>query len=207
MARVAILGTGSVGQAIAEGLVRMGHEVRFGSRNPAEAKVPPKTVAVSQREAAKWGDVVVLAVPYPATKDTIVAVGADALGEKTLIDATNVIAPSGGLAVGHTTSGAEELARLVPDAKVVKAFNTVFAQHMRTGMIGRDKIALLVAGDDSKAKEVVIGLGKDIGFDAFDAGPLSSARYMEPLAMQMMALAFYQKMGAGIGLKLVRAPK
>lgn len=203
--KVAIIGTGNVGQAIAKGLAGK-HEVRFGSRNPSAAKVPKGTTAVSQKEAATWADVVILAVPYPAVKETVRGLGAETLRGKVLVDATNVVSPSGDLAVGFTTSGAENLAKLAPDAKVVKAFNHVFAQNMSTGRVRGESLSLLVAGDDPRAKEAVMRLGRDIGFEPVDAGPLASARYLEPMGMQMIRLGYGLKMGTDIGFRLVRKP-
>lgn len=205
MTKVGIIGTGRVGQAIAKGLAGK-HEVRFGSRNPAQAKLLGGAIAVPQKEAASWADVVVLAVPYSSVKDTVRAIGPETLRGKVVVDATNVISPTMDLAVGFTTSGAEELEKLVPDAKVVKAFNYVFAPNMSTGHVGGEPLTLLVAGDDTMAKETVIRLGRDIGFDPVDAGPLAYARYLEPMGMQLIKMGLGLKMGTGMGYRLVRAP-
>ena len=202
-AKVAILGTGKVGQAIASGLAGK-HEVRFGSRDPSAANVPDGVTVATRREAAAWADVVVLAVPYLHVKETVRSAGPETLKGKVVVDATNALSPSGDLAVGFTTSGAEELAKLAPGAKVVKAFNHVFAQNMSTGRVAGEALSLLVAGDDRSAKEVVMRLGRDIGFDSVDAGPLANARYMEPLGLQMIKLGYGLHMGTGIGLRLVR---
>lgn len=206
MAKVAIIGTGKVGQAIAKGLAGK-HEVRFGSRNPAEATLPSGAQAVPQKEAAAWGDVVVLAVPYSVLKETVRALGSETVRGKIVVDATNVLSPTMDLAVGFTTSGAEELAKLLPGAKVVKAFNHVFAANMSTGHVDGEPLTLLVAGDDPRAKETVMRLGSDIGFEPVDAGPLANARYMEPMGMHLIKLGFGQKMGTGIGYRLVRTPR
>jgi len=152
-----------------------------------------------------WGEVVVLAVPFHAVKETVLAIGPASLKGKVLVDATNVIGPSGDLAVGFTTSGAEELAKLTPGARVVKAFNTVLAQNMATGKIGNEQLTLFVAGDDLTAKEAVLSLARDIGFDSVDAGPLRCARYLEPMAMEQITLAYLLKMGPSIGFRLARA--
>lgn len=167
----------------------------------------PEHVRVgSRKEVASWAEIVVLAVPFSAVHDTVKAIGPNALNGKVLVDVTNAAGPSG-LAVGFTTSGAEDLAKLVPGARVVKAFNTVFAPLMSAGRIGGEPIALLVAGDDDTAKQTVSRLGKDLGFDPVDAGPLKNARYLEPLAMQMIYLAYGPpKMGTNLGLKLLRGP-
>jgi len=120
------------------------------------------------------------------------------------LDATNAVGTTG-LAVGHTTSGAEELQKLVPGARVVKAFNTVFAATMSRGHVGGEPITLFIAGDDAPAKQTVAQLGADLGFLPIDAGPLRNARYLEPLAMQLIHLAYGPpKMGPGIALRLMR---
>jgi len=203
--KVGIIGTGNVGRALAAGLVRGKHQVTFGSRNPSRVERVEGVDVGSRKEAATWAEVVILAVPFSAIHDTVQAIGPNALNRKVLVDATNAIGPSYDLAVGHTTSGAEELAKLVPGARVVKAFNTVFAPLMSAGTVRGEPVALPVAGDDPAAKEAVIQLGRDLGFDPVDAGPLKNARYLEPLAMWMIYLAYGgPKMGPGIGLKLLR---
>jgi predicted dinucleotide-binding enzyme len=191
--RIGIIGKGNVGTAIGTGLTRAGHEVKFGHRDPKEPVA----------DAAKWGDVLVLAVPYEAVSDAVKTIGSLADG-KVLVDVTNAVTSDWGLAVGFTTSAAEELRRMLPKARVVKAFNTVFAVNQSTGKVGKEQLTFFVAGDDAKAKAVVMQLGKDIGFEPVDAGPLKSARYLEPMAILLMNMAFVQGMGANIGYKLVR---
>lgn len=206
--KIGILGTGSVASNLAQGWTRAGHDVKLGSRAPAQArekaaKLGQVTVGTPP-EAAAHGEVVAIAVPWRNLSETLQAVGAPKLKGKIVIDATNVLTPAYELAVGHTTSGAEELAKQLPGAKVFKAFNTVFAEHMSTGKINGTPIAAFVAGDDEKAKQVVLGLARDIGFDAVDAGPLRNARYLEPFGMQNIALGYGLKMGSGIGFALLR---
>ncbi len=111
---------------------------------------------------------------------------------------------SGEWSLGFTTSAAEEVAKLLPNAQVVKAFNTMFSRYMSSGKIGEERLSLLVAGDDGKAKETILRLGEEIGFDPVDAGPLRSARYLEPMGLLNINLAFAQKMGTGIGFRLAR---
>ncbi len=203
--RVGIIGTGRVGQAIGKGLSKTDHEVRLGSRNPANSTVPDGLTTEPQREVAAWADVLVLAVPFSAVTETIGAVEGN-LDGKVLVDATNALSPSRDLALGFTTSGAEELAKLAPEARVVKAFNTVFARNMSTGKVAGEPLALFVAGDDAAAKASVMQLGRDIGFDPVDAGPLRTARYLEPMGAFSISLAFNQKLGPGIGYRLLREP-
>ena len=204
--KVGIIGTGDVGRALAAGLSRAGHEIALGSRIPANVEPMPPVHVVTRKEAAAWAEVVILAVPFHAVHDTMKAIGPNALNGKVLVDATNAIGASG-LAVGHTTSGAEELQKLVPGARVVKAFSTAFAETMSTGRAGGEAIVLPVAGSDAAAKDTVMRLAADVGFDPVDAGPLRNARYLEPLALQLMYFAYgTPKLGRNIGLKLLRGP-
>ena len=191
--KIGIIGKGNVGTAIAAGLTRKGHEVKFGHRDPKEP--------VS--EAAKWGEVIILAVPHGAAADTAKELGSAADG-KTVIDVSNALNETGELAIGFTTSAAEEIQKLLPKARVVKAFNTVFAQNQSVGRIGSEKLTLFVAGDDAKAKQTVMQLGADIGFDPVDAGKLKAARYLEPMGMLMISLGYGLGMGTKIGYKLVK---
>jgi predicted dinucleotide-binding enzyme len=190
--KVAIIGKGNVGKAIASGL-RSKHEIRFGHRDLIEPV----------REAAQWGEIIILAVPYDAAQDVVKELGFAADG-KTVIDVSNALTDNMELAVGFTASAAEELQRMLPKSYVVKAFNTVFAGNQNTGRIGNEKLTLFVAGDDEEAKQDVMRLGTDIGFDAVDAGPLKNARYLEPMGLLMMNLGLLLRMGTKIGYKLVR---
>ena len=191
--KIGIIGKGNVGTAIAVGLTRAGHQVKHGHRDPKEPVF----------EAAKWGEVIFLAVPYENVQDAVEIIGSAADG-KILVDVTNVIGEGMTLAVGFSTSGAKELQKLVPKARVVKAFNTVFAQNQSTGHLDKEQLTLFVAGDDDAAKQTLMRLGKDIGFDPVDAGPLRSARYLEPMAMQLINLGYVLGMGTKIGIKLVK---
>jgi len=200
---VGILGTGKVGSNLAVGLSRAGHQVKLGSREPAAKKPPEKGISIgTQAEAVNFGEAVILAVPFSKVPETVKALGPRAFQGKTVVDATNVFPPPAGW--GASTSGAEEIAKLVPGARVAKAFNTTFASTMSTGKIGTSKILGLVAADDPSAKKTVLGLAADLGFDAVDAGPLDSARYMEGMALLNIRLGFEQKMGTKIGFALVR---
>jgi predicted dinucleotide-binding enzyme len=200
--KVAIIGTGNVGKSLYEGFLRAGCEVRFGSRHPEKSET---SGTMAQKEAAKWGDIVVFAVPYGAVSETLESIGINALKGKIVVDVTNVLNQNWELALGFATSGAEELAKQIPGAKVLKAFNTVFAANQSKGRIDGEALTLFVAGDDAGAKKTLMDLGRKIGFDPVDAGPLKSARYLEPMGVMIIGMAFgAQKMGAGIGYKLVR---
>ena len=191
--KIGIVGKGNVGTALATGLTRAGHEVKFGHRDPKEPVA----------EAAKWGEVIILAVPHGAAVDVTKAVGSAADG-KTVIDVSNAVTGNMELAVGFTTSAAEKIQKMLPKAHVVKAFNTVFAQNQGTGKIGGEQLTLFVVGDDSEAKQTVMQLGADIGFEPVDGGPLKAARYLEPMGIFMISLGYVLGMGTGIGFKLVK---
>lgn len=193
MSRIGIVGAGNVGSALARGLTRAGHEVRAVGSDAAVV-----------RDTAAWASLVLLAVPYGAI-DSVVAAAGKALDGKTVVDVTNALGPDMALAVGFTTSGAEDLQRKLPGARVVKAFNTVFAQHMDTGRLGGTPLTAFVAGDDAASKQAVLQLAREIGFEAVDAGPLQNARLLEPLAYLNIQLGYVLKLGTGIGFRLVRA--
>lgn len=156
------------------------------------------------RFGAWWADVVLLAVPFGSVDEVVKSAG-KALAGKTVVDVTNALDANMGLAVGYTTSGAEDLQNKVPDARVVKAFNTVFAQHMATGKLGGKPIAAFVAGDDTDAKATVQQLARDIGFDPVDAGPLKNARLLEPMAYLNIQLGYVLGLGTDIGITLAKA--
>jgi predicted dinucleotide-binding enzyme len=189
--KVAIIGKGNVGGAISRGLARAGYETKTVGKDPSQV-----------RETAKWGDVVVLAVPYAAVDETLREVG-DGMDGKLLIDATNPLTSDLQLAVGFQTSAAEELQKKAPKARVAKAFNTVFAKNMESGRVKGEPIALLVASDDPQARQQALALGRDLGFDAVDAGPLRNARWLEALAYLTIQLGYAMKMGTDIGFRLV----
>ncbi|HTY15185.1 MAG TPA: NAD(P)-binding domain-containing protein [Methanoregulaceae archaeon] len=191
--KIAIIGKGNVGTALGGGLTRAGHEIRYGHRDPKE------TVA----SAASWGDAIILAVPFAGVPAAANEIGRASDG-KTLIDVTNALDSSLDLAVGFTTSGAEELQKLLPGAYVVKAFNTVFAQNQGSGSIGREQLTAFIAGDDPEALGTVTTLARDLGFDPVVVGGLHCARYLEPMAIMIIGMAFKENMGTKMGYKLIR---
>ena len=190
--KIGIIGKGNVGKAIQAGVQKSGHETKMIGR------------AGNIKETAAWADVIVMAVPFGEVSAVAAQLGGAADG-KAVVDATNALGKEG-LAVGFTTSGAEELQKKLPRAKVVKAFNTIFAQNMSTGKVKGTALLLPVAGDDPAAKQAVIDLGKEIGFDAVDAGPLANARLVEPMAVLNIQLGYVinKGLGTGIGFSLTR---
>lgn len=187
--RIAIIGDGNVGSALARGLGRAGHEVRATGKEQV-------------RETASWGDVVILAIPFGAIDEALETIG-DGIDGKILIDVTNALDENMALAVGCTTSGAEELQQKARSAKVVKAFNTVFAEHQDKGRIGDQVLTAFVAGDDEEARTNVLGLASDIGFDAVGAGPLQNARWLETLGYLNIQLGYVVGLGTNTGFRYV----
>ncbi|XHH07799.1 MAG: NADPH-dependent F420 reductase [Candidatus Bathyarchaeia archaeon] len=191
--KVGIIGKGNVGNALCSGLSGK-HEIRFGHRDPAEPVA----------EAAKWAEVIVLAVPYSNAGSAIKEIEPYADG-KTVIDVMNPLGPKMEYAINCSTSSAEETQAKLPKAHVVKAFNTVFAPNQSVGRIGSEQLTAFIAGDDLEAKKVVAKLTMDIGFDPVDCGPLRTARFLEAMGNMLINMAYTYGMGTKIGYKLVKA--
>ena len=157
-------------------------------------------------ESLKSAGMVLLAVPYSAVHELIADIR-PLLKDKILIDATNALnADYSGLVCGFSTSGAETIASLAPEARVIKALNTVFASIFaaRNPKLGNHVISVVYAGDDAEAKKSVHELIAKLGFDAIDAGPLASAREIEPMGMLNIKLGYQQGLGTSIGFSLLR---
>lgn len=187
--KIAIIGSGNVGSALRRGLERAGHEVRTSSKDDV-------------RETAASGEVVITAVPFGALESLPGQLGGAADG-KVVIDVTNALTEDMKWAVGFSTSGAEQLQKRLPNSKVVKSFNTVFAQHMDSGKVKGEQLTVFAASDDEKARATVLKLAKDIGFDAVDAGPLERARQLEALGYFNIQLGYVLNMGTDIGFQLI----
>jgi 8-hydroxy-5-deazaflavin:NADPH oxidoreductase len=189
--KIAVIGAGNVGTAVARGAVNSGHSVTVTSRDPEHARAVADQVggstAANPADAARGADVIVLAIPYTAVPD-VAAQLSDAAAGKVVVDPTNPIkADYGGLAVTGR-SGAEELQERLPGAKVVKAFNTVFAANQSDGAADGTQLDGLYAGDDAHAKETVRELLSGIGFRPIDVGPLSQALALEHMAFVNIGL-------------------
>lgn len=204
--KIGFVGCGNVGGSLAKRMAAAGHQVMVSSRDRKKAEACAKecgrgATAGTATDAARFGEVVVLAVPYSEAASAVKSLG-DLKG-KVLVDATNPLGPSG-LAIGYTTSAAEEVAKAAPGAKVVKAFNTVFAGVMANPSFPEGKPSAFVASDHTDAKKVVLELASSIGFDGVDAGPLKSARFLEPMAMLIINLGYQLGMGTGIAYRLMK---
>ena len=204
--KVSVIGAGNMGSGFVKQFSSAGHTVRIASRTTdkadALARLYPNTAAVATGPAAADADVIVLAVGYGDVADALTALGD--VSEKIIVDVSNPLtADYMGLSIGHSTSAAEEIARLAPRSKVVKAFNTLFAEVLRDGpAFANGAVApVFYAGDDPAAKAKVAALIESIGFTPVDAGELKNARYLEPLA----GLNVFFGYGAGLGIGIAPA--
>ncbi len=194
---IAILGRGIVGETLGSRWAGVGHTVVFGSRSPG---APDE---LFHAEAVRSADVVVLALPWAAMSAEFLA--ELNLGERVVIDCTNPIAADfSGLVPVEEGSGAERVAKVGPDAKVVKAFNTIGVNIMANPAFGATKATLLIAGDDDAAKATVKSLAEELGFQPEDAGPLSMSRYLEAQAWIWISMAMKFGYGREIAFNLQR---
>jgi 8-hydroxy-5-deazaflavin:NADPH oxidoreductase len=207
--KITVIGAGNMGAAFVKQLVRAGHQVSVTARDVAKAAsvaaAHPGTKAVPAAGAAAGADAVVLATGYADAVAALQSVGD--LQRKVVIDITNPLtADYMGLTLGHTTSAAEEIAKAVPGAEVVKAFNTVFAQVLSEGPDFGDgrKVSVFVAADSDRAKRAARAIAESIGFDVVDAGGLKNARYLEPLAGLNIYLGYAAGLGTGIAPTWIR---
>ena len=203
--KIGILGAGNIGGNLGTLWAARGHEIVFGVRDPHSDKVQALLTkigsnarAASVQEAASNGDLVVLAVHWPVAVPEVLA-QTDGLSGKILVDCTNRMAPP---APGSAASAAEEIARLVPGAKVVKAFSTLGANNLANLQFGSENASTFICGNDPDAKAVVTQLGQEIGFDVVDAGPLANASLLESLTKIWVQLS--RHLGREIAFKLLR---
>lgn len=189
--KVAIIGSGNVGTSIARGFRGLGHEVTVADVAPEgleaiSAKVDVTTTE-SSSEAVDGADFVVLAVPFGAVGD-LASDLSDELDGKVVIDVTNPLKGDlSGLEV-HGRSAAEIVQERAPKAKVVKAFNTVFASNQADPDVDGIQLDGFVAGDDADSKKKVAEVLEGIGYRPIDVGPLSAATYLEGMAFLNIAL-------------------
>ena len=193
--KIAVIGAGNVGKALAGRFAKANHDVVFGVRDPAAAKNAVFAYpAAGTIDAAAPADAVVLATSWAGTE---AACRSMALAGKIVLDCTNplVMGPSGrGLAVAHTNSAGEMVAGWCPGAHVYKAFNTIAAEVMVAPERMTTKPVVFVAGDDAARKPAALKLVEDTGFEARDAGPMRNARMLEYLALLYLDLAMVRGM-------------
>jgi predicted dinucleotide-binding enzyme len=192
--RVGILGTGDVGKALGRGFVTLGHDVKMGSRDAKNVKALAWAKEAGARasvgtfaDAASFGEIVVLATLGVANESALTAAGPEKLRGKVIIDTTNPLDFSSGmppkLAVSGNDSGGERVQRLLPDAHVVKAFNTVGNAFMFRPEFAGGPPDMFIAGNSDDAKKTVAGILKDFGWGVIDLGGIELSRYLEPMCL------------------------
>jgi predicted dinucleotide-binding enzyme len=161
-------------------------------------------ITTSTEGAAVNGDIVILAVPYPALTDIVRKYG-DQLAGKVVVDVTNPVDfQSFQLAVPADSSAAAELAAALPTSKIVKAFNTTFPGSLVSRAVGSHPTTVLLASDDTEAKDALAAAVTAGGVEAIDAGPLTSARELEAIGFLQIQLAVSQKIGFAGGFSLTK---
>lgn len=193
--KITIIGTGNMGSGLASALVAAGHEIHLGARDPVKAVALAETlghgvVGADIATASKFSDLVILALPFGAIAEVITQIGE--VAGKVLVDISNPISPDyKELIIGHTTSAAEEIQKLAPQAWVVKAFNTIFAQLLAPESRQGRAVQVFIAGDDEAAKSLVSNLVESIHFAAMEAGPLANSRYLEPVGEMNIHFGYF----------------
>jgi predicted dinucleotide-binding enzyme len=201
--KIAIIGTGEVGGTLGRLWSEKGHVVTFGSRNPAAPKVKKLLQSISDgasagtiHDAAASSDVVVLATPWESTQAAVKACGS--LKGKVIIDCTNPYSfKLQRMVLDVKNPGAVQVAKWAKSRLVVKAFNTVGANLFGSPKFAGGRISMFLCGDDKRAKKTVAGLTRELGFDVVDAGPLSSALWLEALCGLWLQLAPQSKWTLG----------
>ncbi len=185
--RIAILGAGNVGGGLGKAFAAVGHDVVFGVRDPESTKTLsaladiPDATAASPGDAVEGADAVVFAIRPVAMSATVAEL--PPLAGRVVIDAMNRF---DGDVVRSTT---QDLAALLPGAKLAKAFNTIGFENYTTAAQRTVPVAMFVAGDDPEAKRLAMALASEIGFRPEDAGGIGNAKALEEMVKVWMALA------------------
>lgn len=208
--KIAIIGSGNVGKALAKSGARAGHHVTLSASSVDHAAEAAKAtgahVASSNVEAVKDADLVIVAVPYDKLGEVFRGLGASVDG-KIVIDATNHVNIQNPGEVLGATSNAEEIQKRHPKVRVVKAFNYAFATRLAEPSVDEIQLDGFVAGDDQAAKDKVLELVRSIGFRPIDAGPLVMARALEGMALLIISLQIRNGWPWQNGWKLIGPPK
>ncbi|MFZ5892100.1 MAG: NADPH-dependent F420 reductase [Myxococcota bacterium] len=192
--KVGILGTGEVGRALGKGFITLGHNVKLGAREASNEKAlafarehGARASSGTFADAAAYGDLIVLATLGSANEEALRAAGLDHFSGKVLIDTTNPLDFSKGMPPritgGLGDSGGELVQSLLPDAKVVKAFNTVGNAHMFRPDFAGGPPDMFICGNDAEAKKEVSALLADFGWGVADVGGIQSAHYLESMCL------------------------
>ncbi len=189
--KVGIVGSGDVGRALAAGFLKLGHEVKIGSRDPHKldewaSKAGSGASTGTFDEAARFGDLIVLATLGAGTEHAIDLGGRTNFDGKVVIDTTNPLDFSSGaprLYIGHTDSLGEQVQRWLPNARVVKAFNTVGNALMVDPDLPDGPPTMFLCGNDDEAKKLVSQICHHFGWEVADIGGIDGARHLEPMCM------------------------
>jgi predicted dinucleotide-binding enzyme len=192
--KIGVLGTGEVGKALGNGFVTLGHDVMMGSRSATNEKaltwaqdIGPKASIGTFNDAISFGDIVVFATLGMANESVVKSAGKEGFRGKIVVDSTNPLDSSGGmppkLAVTGNDSGGERLQRLLSDAHVVKAFNTVGSSHMFRPSFPGGPPDMFICGNDEEAKEKVRAILSDFGWGVVDLGGIEGSRYLEAMCI------------------------
>jgi predicted dinucleotide-binding enzyme len=202
--KVGIIGSGTVGQTLAEGFLKHGHEAMLGTRDPEKPDVKkwlgetPGAHAGTFAQAAVFGELIVLATKGTAAESALELAGAGNLAAKTILDATNPIAdkpPVDGILefiTGPNESLAKKLQEKFPRSHIVKAFNSVGAGRMINPHYEQGTPTMFFCGNDAGAKAQVAGIIKLFGWEPFDCGKITAARAIEPLCILWCLHGFQQ---------------
>jgi predicted dinucleotide-binding enzyme len=198
--KIGVLGSGEVAKVLATGLLKHGHKVKLGSRSPEKlsdwAKENPKGTTGTFADAAKFGQMVVLAVNGKVTSQALRLAGEENLAGKPVMDATNPIGdapPVNGVLSFFTDfkqSLMEKLQREFPEAHFVKAFNSVGYGCMVDPQFAGGKPTMFICGNDAAAKKTVGGIAEELGWEVEDVGTMEAARAIEPLCILWCIPAF-----------------
>jgi 8-hydroxy-5-deazaflavin:NADPH oxidoreductase len=204
---IGILGSGEVGQKLGGGFIELGHRVKIGTRDPNQEKIKEwikksgdSASAGTFSQAAAYGQLIVVATSWNGTLEAIRMCDPKDLVDKTVIDVTNPLDFSAEglpkLAVGYTDSAGEIIQRLLPEANVVKAFNTVGNPHMVHPEFPNGPPTMFICGNNDKAKKTVINefLTK-FGWESIDIGGIEGSRLLEPMAMLWISHYFQTNNG------------
>ncbi len=202
--KITFIGIGQVGSALAGRLLELGHTVTIAARDPNSNSVKtalarfPGLRVLSPQVAIAEAEVIFLATPFSANRAALVEVGD--LSSKILVDCTNPVGANLSHGLQSTQSGSELVQSFVPNAKVVKAFTIYGFENFENSIYpgyGNLKPAMLIAGNDATAKQVVASLCQDLGWEPVDTGDLSMSLHLEHMTLLWIQMARVQGLGSG----------
>ena len=213
---IGILGSGDVGRRLGDGFIELGHTVKIGSRNPNQEKIiewmakheKVKVSSGSFAEAASFGELDIIATSWAGTDEVIRMANPKNFASKVVIDVTNPLDFSKGmpprLAIGHADSAGETVQRMLPDSKVVKAFNTVGNSHFIHPDFPGGPPTMFICGNDDKAKKTITdNILTKLGWETIDIGGIDGARLLEPLAF-LWIMHYFRTGNGNHAFKLLR---